>query len=65
MCSLETEDTHFCSPQGLLLVAIIVLVFGILSAIPLSHDDTKYPGYPWLLLCQFGVGFGAGGDGQG
>jgi len=49
------------SPQGLLLVDIAILVFGVLSAIPLSHDDAKFPGYPWLVVCRFGVGIAAGG----
>ena len=47
--------------QGLLIVDMMILVFGVLSAIPVSADDSKVPGYPWLLICRFGVGFGAGG----
>ena len=50
--------------QGLLIVDVILLVSGVLSAIRMSPDDSKIPGYPWLLLCRFGVGFGAGGTAQ-
>ena len=50
--------------QGLFIVDVILLVSGVLSAIPVSPDDAKIPGYPWLLLCRFGVGFGAGGTAQ-
>lgn len=49
---------------GLLLVDIVILLFGLLSALPVSSDDSKIPSYPWLLICRFGVGFGAGGSGQ-
>ena len=69
MCIIETEAQTMqrltvlisCSPQGLLLMDIVILVFGVLSATQLSHGDAKFPGYPWLLLCRFGVGVGAGG----
>ena len=50
--------------QGLLIVDLMLLFFGILSAIPVSADDAKVPGYYWLLFCRFGVGFGAGGTAQ-
>ncbi|XP_064392353.1 synaptic vesicle 2-related protein-like isoform X2 [Halichondria panicea] len=51
--------------MGLLVVNVFVLVFGVLSAIPITSDPSaKYPAYPWLLLCRAGVGFGAGGTGQ-
>ena len=50
--------------KGLLLVNIILLVFGVLSALKVSAEDSRLPGYPWLLVCRFGVGFGAGGAGQ-
>ncbi len=47
------------------MVNVFVLVFGVLSAIPITSDPSaKYPAYPWLLLCRAGVGFGAGGTGQ-
>ena len=49
---------------GLFLVNIIILVFGVLSALKISSSDSKIPGYPWLLFCRCGVGFGAGGAGQ-
>ena len=55
---------YYHTLQGLLIVDIILLVSGILSAIPVSADDSKIPGYPWLLICRFGVGFGAGGTAQ-
>lgn len=50
--------------QGLLIVDLMLLVFGVLSAVPVSPDDVKIPGFPWLLVCRFGVGFGAGGTAQ-
>ena len=50
--------------QGLLIVDLLLLVFGVLSAVPVSPDDAKIPGFPWLLICRFGVGFGAGGTAQ-
>ena len=50
--------------RGLFIVNVVLLVFGGLSALKLSPEDSRIPGYPWLLLCRFGVGFGAGGTGQ-
>ena len=50
--------------QGLLIIDLTLLFFGILSAIPVSANDAKVPGYYWLLFCRFGVGFGAGGTAQ-
>lgn len=50
--------------QGLLIVVIMISVFGVLSAVPVSPDDSKIPGYPWLLLCRCCVGFGAAGVAQ-
>ncbi len=46
---------------SLLLVDICILVFGLLSAAQISPDDGRTPGYPWILICRFGVGFSAGG----
>ena len=43
---------------------LVLLIFGVVGALKLSSDDTRLPGYPWLLLCRFGVGFGASGIGQ-
>lgn len=40
---------------------ILVLVCGVLSALKLTTNDDRIPGYPWLLLCRFGIGFGAAG----
>ena len=52
--------------QTLLVVDIWILCFGVLSAIKVANDDVsgKTFGYPWLLICRFGVGFGAGGTSQ-
>ena len=51
--------------QGLFFVNVVILVFGVLSAIPVSSDESaKFPGYPWLMVCRCGVGFGAGGATQ-
>ena len=52
--------------KGLLLTDIVILVFGILSAMPVAPDTSsgKTIGYPWLLICRFGVGIGAGGTSQ-
>ena len=56
----------FLDQQTLLIVNILILVFGVLSAIKVAADDPsgKAFGYPWLLTCRFGVGFGAGGTAQ-
>ena len=50
--------------KGIFLLDLVILVFGVLSSLKLSSDDSKVPGYPWLLACRFGVGFGAGGASQ-
>ena len=52
--------------QTLLIVDLWILVFAILSAIKVAPDDLsgKSFGYPWLLICRFGVGIGAGGTPQ-
>lgn len=50
--------------QGIFVVTVLVLTFGILSAIQVSPDDAKLPGYPWLVVCRFGLGFSAGGASQ-
>ena len=50
--------------KGLLLVNILILLFSVLSAIKVSPDDGKLPGYPWLIVCRFLVGFGASGTSQ-
>lgn len=48
---------------ALLGMNLVVLISGpgVLSAIKLTSNDDRIPGYPWLLLCRFGVGFGAAG----
>ena len=48
----------------LLIVDIVILVFGVLSALQISSGDSRYPGYPWLIICRFFVGFGAAGTPQ-
>ena len=35
-----------------------MIVFGVLSALKLSPNDDRIPGYPWILFCRFGVGLG-------
>ena len=50
--------------KALLIIDIGILVFGILSAMRVSSDDGRLPGFPWLLICRFGVGFCAGGTAQ-
>ena len=50
--------------KGLFVVIIVIFVFGVLSSLKVSSDDSKFPGYPWLLACRFGVGFGASGVSQ-
>lgn len=47
--------------KALLGMNLVVLVCGVLSALKLTSNDDRFPGYPWLLLCRFGVGFGAAG----
>ena len=45
----------------LILSDFAVCLSGVLSALKLTPNDDRLPGYPWLLLCRFGVGFGAAG----
>ena len=52
----------FGRKKGLFISTVVVLIFGVLSALKVSPDDEKIPGYPWLLICRFGVGVGAGGQ---
>ena len=47
--------------KALIGMDLVVLVCGVLSALKLTANDDRIPGYPWLLLCRFGVGFGAAG----
>ena len=49
----------------LLIADIAILVFGVLSALKMSPGDSRYPGYPWLIICRFFVGFSAAGTSQG
>ena len=48
------------------MICIVILVSGVLSAVKVAPDDLngKAFGYPWLLICRFGVGVGAGGTPQ-
>lgn len=36
----------------------IMIIFGVLSALKLTPNDDRIPGYPWILFCRFGVGLG-------
>jgi len=38
---------------SLFIAILVVLGFAVLSAIPVSSDDKKIPGYLWLLVCRF------------
>jgi len=50
--------------KAFLAMTVFVLVSGILSALKLTPDDARIPGYPWLLLCRLFVGFGVSGVAQ-
>lgn len=50
--------------NGLFIINMTILAFGVLSALRVSSGDTRLPGYPWLLICRFGVGFGSAGTDQ-
>ena len=52
----------FGRKKGLFISTVVVLIFGVLSALKVSPDDGRIPGYPWLLICRFGVGIGASGQ---
>ena len=54
----------FGRKKGLFVIVVVILIFGVLSALKVSPDDGRIPGYPWLLICRFGVGIGAGGTPQ-
>ena len=54
----------FGRKKGLFIINIVILIFGLLSALKVSPDDRRIPGYPWLLICRFGVGVGASGSSQ-
>ena len=56
-----TLGDNFGRKTSLFCSTIVVLVSGVLSALKLTPDDARYPGYPWMLICRFGVGFGASG----
>ena len=50
--------------KSLLVVDILFLVFRVLSALQISAHDSRIPGYPWLLIFRFGVGFASAGTSQ-
>ena len=50
--------------KALLIVDIGILIFGVLSALRVSSEDGRLPGFPWMLICRFGLGFFAGGTTQ-
>lgn len=41
-------------------VTLVVMCFSIFSAVKMTADDGKIPGYPWILFCRFGIGTGMG-----
>ena len=45
-------------------ISSLIFVSGVLSALQLSSNDARIPGYPWLLLCRLVIGFGVGGTSQ-
>lgn len=47
-----------------LAMVLVILISAVCSALKLTPDDDRIPGYPWMLLCRFGVGFGASGIAQ-
>ena len=52
---------NFGRKRAILGMILVILISGVLSALKLTPDDARIPGYPWMLLCRFGVGFGASG----
>ena len=55
---------NFGRKKAFIGISIMVLTCGILCAVKLTPNDDRIPGYPWLLLCRFGVGFGVSGISQ-
>lgn len=51
----------FGRKKALLVANLTILISGVLSALQLTSNDDRIPGFPWLLICRFGVGFGASG----
>ena len=57
---------HFIGRRtGIFVTSVLVVIFGILSALQISPEDSKIPGYPWLLVCRFFIGIATGGLMQG
>lgn len=48
----------FGRKKALIGMECVMLTFGVLSALKLTPGDKRIPGYPWILLCRFGVGLG-------
>lgn len=49
----------FGRKKAMVSMVLIMLISGVLSAIKLTSDDRRMPGYPWILLWRFGIGFGS------
>ena len=52
---------NFGRKKTLFVIILVTLIFAVLGAIKLTQDDARIPGYPWMLLCRCGVGFGVSG----
>ena len=55
---------NFGRKKAFVAMTTLVLISGVLSSLKLTPDDARIPGYPWLLLCRFVVGFGVSGVAQ-
>ena len=55
---------NFGRKKAIIAMSCLVLLSGVLSALKLTPDDNRIPGYPWLLGCRFFVGFGVAGSPQ-
>ncbi len=55
---------NFGRKRAFVAMTSVVLISGVLSALKLTSDDARIPGYPWLLMCRFFVGFGISGAAQ-
>ena len=53
---------RFGRKKALASVNVVLLISGVLSSLKLSPNDERLPGYFWMLVCRFGVGFGAPGS---
>ena len=50
---------NFSRKKAIFGTNLVTLIFGVLSALKLTSNDARLPGYPLMLLCRFGVGFGS------